>query len=88
LGRKGGIIPTGNGANFRLVSRHERVWRIFLNGGKANERFLSVCALRQYARRLQVNIVKAAHICCATGFRKGALRGLSRMMGCDVISFK
>jgi len=56
---QGNIIPTGNGADFRRVSRHEEICRIFLNGGKANERFnQSVCILRQYARRLQVSIVK------------------------------
>jgi len=36
---QGNIIPTGNGADFRRVSRHEEICRIFLKGGKANERF-------------------------------------------------
>ena len=58
---QGNIIPTGNGADFRQVSRHEEICRIFLNGGKANERFnQSVCILRQSVRRLQVSIVKVA----------------------------
>jgi hypothetical protein len=58
---QGNIIPTGNGADFRQVSRHEEICRIFLNGGKANERFnQSVCILRQRVRRLQVSIVKVA----------------------------
>ena len=40
---QGNIILTGNGANFHEVSRHERICRIFLKGGNANERLL-VCA--------------------------------------------
>jgi len=58
---QGNIIPTGNSADFRRVSRHEEICRIFLKGGKANERFnQSVCILRQRVRRLQVSIVKVA----------------------------
>jgi hypothetical protein len=37
---KGDIILIGNGADFREVLRHERICRIFLKGGKANERLL------------------------------------------------
>jgi hypothetical protein len=40
---QGNIIPTGNSADFRRVSRHEKICRIFLKGGKANERF-KACA--------------------------------------------
>jgi hypothetical protein len=40
---KDNIIPTGNGADFHEVLRHEKVCRTFLKGGRANER-LQVCA--------------------------------------------
>jgi len=32
---QGNIILTGNGADFRLVSRHERVCRTFLKGNRS-----------------------------------------------------
>ena len=79
---QGDIIPTGNGADFHRVSHHEKVGRIVLKGGKANERFQSVCILRRWARRLQVSIVKVAQQCCITGScNRGLCRGLSRMKG-------
>jgi hypothetical protein len=60
---QGNIILTGNGANFRQVLRHEKMGRIFLKGGIANERLL-VCAPfgpgseEALAWRLQTSIVK------------------------------
>ena len=79
---KGNIILTGNGADFHRVSHHEKVCRIFLKGGTANERFQSVGILRREARRLQVSIVKVAQQCCITdSCERGLRRGLSRMKG-------
>jgi len=77
---QGNIIPTGNGADFHEVLRHENVGRIFLKGGNANERLL-VCApsglgsetANQYREGIQIR---------GTGScERGLCRGLSRMKG-------
>ncbi len=92
---QGDIIPTGNGADFRQVSRHERVCGTFV-GGQANERSICcVCGLRldsvlaQYqlgrmhrqVKRLQVRIVKAVQVNCVAGFSKGTLKRLEPCAG-------
>jgi hypothetical protein len=80
---QGNIIPTGNGADFRRVSRHERVCRIFLNGGKANEHFLTKCVhpptkcqetASEYREGGMTSVMPPASV-------RGLSRGLSRVRG-------
>lgn len=70
---QGDIIPAGNGADFRLVSHHERVWRTFKEDKQMNATTVACAAsgtemdwhdinwatCHHHVRRLQARIVKA-----------------------------
>ena len=77
---QGHIIPTGNGADFRWVLRHENVGRISLKGGKQMNAFL-VCASSGLGS-VTANQYREGIQRMGTGSReKGLSGGLSRMKG-------
>ena len=77
---QGNIIPTGNGADFHEVLRHENVGRIFLKGGNANERLL-VCAPSGLGSETANQYREGTQIMGTGSCEKGLRGGLSRMKG-------
>ena len=77
---QGHIIPTGNGADFRWVLRHENVGRISLKEGKQMNAFL-VCAPSGLGSATANQYREGIQIMGTGSCEKGLRGGLSRMKG-------